>query len=106
MKPSSLSQQGQGQFRTETIFQAPDPAYGSSCIDLVDLDQDGDLDLLYTNGDTMDSFELRPSHSVQWLENQGRFRSSRIISPRSQARMASPMATLTRTATSISPPVP
>jgi hypothetical protein len=65
--------QGQGQFRTETIFQAPDPAYGSSCIDLVDLDQDGDQDLLYTNGDTMDSFELRPSHSVQWLENQGRF---------------------------------
>lgn len=65
--------QGQGRFRTETIYQAPDPAYGSSCIDQVDLDQDGDLDLLFTNGDTMDSFELRPSHSVQWLENQGRF---------------------------------
>ncbi|QDT25038.1 FG-GAP-like repeat-containing protein [Gimesia panareensis] len=65
--------EGQGRFRTETIYQAPDPAYGSSCIELVDLDQDGDLDLLYTNGDTMDSFELRPSHSVQWLENRGRF---------------------------------
>ncbi|MCA9023196.1 MAG: VCBS repeat-containing protein, partial [Planctomycetaceae bacterium] len=65
--------QGDGHFKRETVFQAPDPAYGSSSISLVDLDQDGDLDLLYTNGDTMDSFELRPSHSLQWLENRGTF---------------------------------
>ncbi|WP_298861276.1 VCBS repeat-containing protein [uncultured Gimesia sp.] len=65
--------QGEGRFKKETIYQAPDPAYGSSSISLVDLDQDQDLDLLYTNGDTMDSFELRPSHSVQWLENKGTF---------------------------------
>ncbi len=65
--------EGNGQFRKETIYQAPDPAYGSSSIALVDLDQDDDLDLLYTNGDTMDSFELRPSHSLQWLENKGEF---------------------------------
>lgn len=65
--------QGEGQFKQETIYQASDPAYGSSSISLVDLDQDHDLDLLYTNGDTMDSFELRPSHSVQWLENKGTF---------------------------------
>lgn len=65
--------QGAGQFKKETIYQAPEPAYGSSSISLVDLDQDGDLDLLYTNGDTMDSFDLRPSHSVQWLENRGTF---------------------------------
>ncbi|WP_417392933.1 FG-GAP repeat domain-containing protein [Gimesia sp.] len=65
--------EGHGQFRKETVYQAPDPAYGSSSIALVDLDQDVDLDLLYTNGDTMDSFELRPSHSLQWLENKGVF---------------------------------
>lgn len=65
--------QGAGRFKKETIYQAPEPAYGSSSISLVDLDQDEDLDLLYTNGDTMDSFDLRPSHSVQWLENRGTF---------------------------------
>ena len=65
--------QGDGHFQKETIYQAADPAYGSSSISLVDLDQDGDLDLLYTNGDTMDSFELRPSHSLQWLENTESF---------------------------------
>lgn len=65
--------QGAGRFKKKTIYQAPEPAYGSSSISLVDLDQDQDLDLLYTNGDTMDSFELRPSHSVQWLENTGTF---------------------------------
>ncbi|MCA9004868.1 MAG: VCBS repeat-containing protein [Planctomycetaceae bacterium] len=65
--------EGNGQFRKETIYQAPHPAYGSSSISLVDLDQDNDIDLLYTNGDTMDSFELRPDHSLQWLENKGAF---------------------------------
>lgn len=65
--------QGEGQFKKETLFEAPDPTYGSSSISLVDLDQDQDLDLLYTNGDILDSFELRPSHSVQWLENRGTF---------------------------------
>ncbi len=65
--------QGAGRFKKETIYQAPEPAYGSSSISLVDLDQDEDLDLLYTNGDTMDSFDLRPSHSLQWLENRDTF---------------------------------
>ncbi|QDT88666.1 FG-GAP-like repeat-containing protein [Gimesia algae] len=65
--------EGNNQFRKETIYQAPDPAYGSSSIALVDLDRDDDLDLLFTNGDTMDSFELRSSHSLQWLENKGEF---------------------------------
>jgi hypothetical protein len=61
---------GSGQFRRELIYQAPDPAYGSSGIELVDLDQDGDLDVLYTNGDSFDRGP-KPYHSVQWLENQG-----------------------------------
>ncbi len=66
--------EGQGKFRKETIFTAPHPAYGSSGIQLVDMDGDGDLDILYTNGDTLDKpYLLKPYHGVQWLENQGRF---------------------------------
>jgi hypothetical protein len=61
-------------FRKETIWSAPHPAYGSSGIQLVDLNGDGKLDVLYSNGDTLDPpYLLRPYHGVQWLENQGRF---------------------------------
>ena len=63
---------GTGQFTRQVIWQAPDPAYGSSGIELVDLDQDGDLDVLYTNGDTLDRGP-KPFHSIQWLENQGTY---------------------------------
>jgi hypothetical protein len=66
--------EGNGQFRKETIYTGPHPAYGSSGIQLVDLNGDGRLDVLYTNGDTMDPpYVLKPYHSIQWLENQGRF---------------------------------
>jgi hypothetical protein len=64
---------GAGGFRRETIFSANEPAFGSSGIQLVDLDRDGDLDVLYTNGDTFDSFYLKPYHSIRWLENRGVF---------------------------------
>jgi hypothetical protein len=63
-----------GRFRKETIFAAPHPAYGSSSIQLVDLNNDSKLDVLYANGDSLDPpYVLRPYHGVQWLENQGRF---------------------------------
>jgi hypothetical protein len=66
--------EGGGRFRKETIYSAPHPAWGSSGIQLVDMDGDGDLDVLYTNGDVMDPPPiLKPYHGVQWLENQGRF---------------------------------
>lgn len=64
---------GQGGFRRERIFAAGDPSYGSSGIQLVDLDQDGDLDVVYTNGDTFGSDYLKPYHGVTWLENRGDF---------------------------------
>jgi hypothetical protein len=53
------------------LFDAPDPAYGSSGIELTDLDFDGDQDILYTNGDTFDSYQVKPYHGISWLENQG-----------------------------------
>jgi hypothetical protein len=35
------------------------------------LDGDGDRDIVYTNGDSFDSFEAKPFHAVHWLENRG-----------------------------------
>jgi hypothetical protein len=64
---------GTGHFRKETIFEAPHPAYGSSGIQLVDMNGDGNVDLLYTNGDILDKpYLLKPYHTIQWLENPGR----------------------------------
>jgi hypothetical protein len=60
-------------FKTETIYAAPHPNWGSSGIELVDLDTDGDLDVLMTHGDTFDDFILKPYHGLLWLENRGTF---------------------------------
>jgi len=66
--------EGNGRFRKETIYTAPHPAFGSSGIQLIDLDGDGDLDVLLTNGDSLDApYLLKPYHGVQWLENRGSF---------------------------------
>ncbi|MFP6768879.1 MAG: VCBS repeat-containing protein, partial [Planctomycetaceae bacterium] len=58
-------------FEAHTLYQAPHPSWGSSGLQLVDLDQDGDVDALITNGDTMDDAQLKPGHGVRWLENTG-----------------------------------
>ena len=63
---------GKGRFEKKTIFTAPHPAYGSSGIQVVDMNGDGLPDVLYTNGDVLDKpYLLKPYHSVQWLENPG-----------------------------------
>src|SRR5205085_9924476 len=63
---------GKGGFEPKTLYKGPHPAYGSSGIQLVDLNGDGKIDILYTNGDTTDGpFVLKPYHGVQWLENTG-----------------------------------
>jgi len=64
---------GDGTFGMQQIFGGPGPSYGSSGIQLTDLDGDEDIDVLYTNGDSFDTFCLQPYHSVQWLENRGTY---------------------------------
>ena len=58
-------------FEQKVIYAAPHPNWGSSGIQLVDLDKDGDLDVLLTHGDTFDDGIVKPYHGIQWLENTG-----------------------------------
>ena len=58
-------------FARRNIHTAADLTFGSSGIELIDLNRDGALDVLYTNGDTFDNSYASPWHGVGWLENQG-----------------------------------
>jgi hypothetical protein len=60
-------------FERNVIYAAPHPNWGSSGFELVDLDKDGDLDVLLTHGDTFDDGIVKPYHGIQWLENAGAF---------------------------------
>lgn len=63
---------GGGTFRKKPLYSAPHPGWGSSGIELVDINGDRKLDVLYTNGDILDEpYLLKPYHGVQWLENKG-----------------------------------
>lgn len=62
---------GDATFDKQVLFRAADPSYGSTGIELVDFDGDRDLDVLYTNGDSFDSFYVKPYHGIRWIENQG-----------------------------------
>jgi hypothetical protein len=58
-------------FEQKVIYTAPHPNWGSSGIQLVDLDKDKDLDVLLTHGDTFDDGMVKPYHGIQLLENRG-----------------------------------
>ncbi|MEK7467960.1 MAG: VCBS repeat-containing protein [Planctomycetota bacterium] len=62
-----------GTFEAKTLFEARTPLYGSSGLQLTDLDRDGDWDLLFSNGDALDNPNgtPKPYHGIQWLENRG-----------------------------------
>ena len=64
---------GKGTFERKTVYAAPHPGWGSSGLELTDLDKDGDGDVLLTNGDMFDEFLLKPYHGITWLENRGTF---------------------------------
>ena len=64
---------GGGRFTPRLAWGSSNADFGSSWLAPVDLDHDGDTDLLYSNGDAFDyaPANSRPWHGVQWLENQG-----------------------------------
>ena len=64
---------GGGNFQAKRLWGSSNQDYGSSGISICDADQDGDEDILYTNGDAFDYIppQGRPWHGVQWLENKG-----------------------------------
>lgn len=63
---------GAGTFESGVIARAPHPMYGSTSLSTVDLDRDGDVDLIFTNGDAFDAqTDPKPYHGLQWLENKG-----------------------------------
>lgn len=59
---------GDGTFVEKKIFQARNPSFGSTRLKPVDLDQDGDEDLLLVNGDGLDASGPKPYHGIQWFE--------------------------------------
>ena len=65
--------QGGMRFDPQVINAGPHPNWGSSGIQVVDLDKDGDPDVLATNGDTFDDKIPKPYHGIRWLENTGTF---------------------------------
>jgi FG-GAP-like repeat len=60
-------------FDSKSVYSAPHPNWGSSGIEVVDLDKDGDVDVLMTNGDMFDDQIVKPYHGIHWLENTGTF---------------------------------
>ncbi len=67
---------GHGNFKSHLVWGSTNEDYGSSGIRLVDLNKDGRVDILLTNGDAFDYLPPRPRpwHSVQWLENKGGYK--------------------------------
>jgi hypothetical protein len=64
---------GTGNFQPKLLNRVSNEDFGSSGILMCDLDKDGDMDILYTNGDAFDYIPPtpRPWHGVNWLENKG-----------------------------------
>ena len=64
---------GSGEFTKHILHDVADADFSSSGITVSDLDQDGDMDVVWTNGDAFVAVDYRPlpTHGLQWLENNG-----------------------------------
>ena len=66
-----FTNKGKGDFDQKEVLRFP-PQQGSSSFDLVDVNKDGQLDIVYTCGDNADfSKMLKPFHGVYIFLNQG-----------------------------------
>ncbi len=65
---------GAGKFVRRNLWSAADLTSGSSGLEILDFDRDGDDDILVTSGDSFDNNYVSPWHGVTWLENQGNLR--------------------------------
>lgn len=78
----AFDNRGRGAFANRVLAGSTNKDFGSSGICVADLDRDGAVDIVYTNGDGFDYSTpgARPWHGVQWLQNdgQGNFRPRRI----------------------------
>ncbi len=62
---------GQGRFEEQVLLEFP-PVYGSSSMDVADMNADGHLDIIYTNGDNADySFSRKRYHGLRIFLNDG-----------------------------------
>lgn len=65
---------GRGRFEKKILYTAPHPRWGSTGLELVDMDRDGDVDVLFSHGDAVEGRPIvRPYHGFGWLENNGTF---------------------------------
>lgn len=62
-----------GELVDTLIWGSINEDYGSSGLDVADVNADGRIDIIYTNGDAFDYARPgpRPWHGIQWLENRG-----------------------------------
>lgn len=64
---------GRGRFQGSILWGSTNEDYGSSGLEVADVNRDGKPDLIYTNGDGFDYSVpgSRPWHGIQWIENKG-----------------------------------
>ena len=58
-------------YRAETVWQAPNPDWGFSGLEVADFTGNGLPDVIVTNGDNLDLTVAKPYHGVGLLENLG-----------------------------------
>ena len=86
-------------FTPQVIYTGPHPNWGSSGIQVVDLDGDGDLDVLLTHGDTFDDTMISCTTGSSGSKTRGRSPSSSTRWPICRGSRARRPRTSTATAT-------
>lgn len=68
-----------GQRTLHTLTPTRHPAWGTISIEIADMDGDGAPDLIVANGDSLDTSELRPYHSVRVYRNRNGLPSEELL---------------------------